>query len=219
MSLRLDRVHRRVTINSGRIVLTAILAFLPYSARGGGILGIDHRVGEDESGIWARNNQKFLGYGAILAGFAGGIWYGRDSELGRVFWQTVDASAISGLGAQALKFTFGRQRPRQTSDPNEWFSGHGNQSFPSGEVTLQAAFVTPFIVHYSSDHPWVWALEVLPAYMAVARVKSRAHWQSDVVAGWALGSAVGYWTAKRSDSPFSVQILPNALTIGWRRDF
>jgi hypothetical protein len=218
MSLRPDRLHRRVKI-SASIVLTANLALLPHSACGDGIFGIDHRVNRDESGIWARSNQKSLAYGVIVTGLVGGMWYGRDSELGRTFWQSVDAMAISGLGAQALKFTFGRKRPTQTSDPDDWFNGRNHQSFPSGEVTLQAAFVTPIIARYSSEQPWVWALEALPAYVAVARVKSQAHWQSDVLAGWALGSAVGYWTAKRSGSPFSVQILPNAVTIGWRRDF
>ncbi len=67
---------------------------------------------------------------------------------------------------------------------------------PSGEVTLQASFVTPFIVNYADRNPWVWALEVLPAYDAAARVKEGAHWQSDVLAGWALGTTVGYFAAK-----------------------
>jgi membrane-associated phospholipid phosphatase len=219
MWLRRDQLDRRLVLLGLASIVIASVGLQPRAAHGGGVFGIDHRVNQDESGIWARNNQKALGYGAILSAVAGGVYYGRDSELGWVSWQSVDAMAISGLGAQALKYATGRERPSKTSDPNEWFSGHNNHSFPSGEVTLQAAFVTPLIVHYKADHPWVWALEGLPAYMAVARVKSRGHWQSDILAGWALGSAVGYWTATRSGSPFSVQILPNTVTIGWRREF
>jgi hypothetical protein len=43
------------------------------------------------------------------------------------------------------------------------------RSFPSGEVTLQASFVTPFIVDYSKRHPWIWALEIFPAWDAYPR--------------------------------------------------
>jgi undecaprenyl-diphosphatase len=39
-----------------------------------------------------------------------------------------------------------------------------------------------------------------------------------VIAGWLLGSGVGYWTAKR-DLPFSVAILPRGVTIGFSKRF
>ena len=91
-------------------------------------------------------------------------------------------------------------------------------SFPSGEVTVQASFVTPLIVNYAHGNPWVWSLEVLPLYTGIARLKNQAHWQSDVIAGWALGTAVGYWSTRR-EVPFSVQILPRGLTVGISRSF
>jgi hypothetical protein len=53
----------------------------------------------------------------------------------------------------------------------------------------------------------VWALELLPAYDAVARMKAQAHWQTDVLAGWALGTEAGY-LATRWEMPIFVQILP-----------
>jgi undecaprenyl-diphosphatase len=58
----------------------------------------------------------------------------------------------------------------------------------------------------------------LPLYDAVARLKSRAHWQSDMIAGWALGTGVGYWTTTRA-TPLSVQILPGGLSIGFFKRF
>src|SRR5699024_6310439 len=61
--------------------------------------------------------------------------------------------------------------------------------------------------------PWVWALEAIPLYEAIGRVKVRAHWQSDVVAGWALGTALG-WYAHSRDIPILVQVLPDGLAIG-----
>ena len=101
--------------------------------------------------------------------------------------------------------------------PNPWFVG-GGDSFPSGEVTLQASFVTPIIVNYGRRYPWVWALELLPAYDAVARMKAQAHWQTDVLAGWALGTAVRYLTTTWDTSVF-VQILPHGLTVGFSKRF
>jgi hypothetical protein len=132
--------------------------------------------------------------------------------------QTIDSSVISGVASTVLKKAIGRARPEQGNNPNRWFRGSCCESFPSGEVTLQASFVTPFIVHYAGEHPWVWALELLPLYDGTARLKSHAHWQTDVIAGWLLGSGVGYWTAKR-DTPFSVAILPRGVTIGFSKRF
>ena len=172
----------------------------------------------DQNGIWARNYQTGIEYGAIAVEIAGSLWYGNDNELGHTFWQTIDSSTIAGLAATVLKDTVGRPRPYQGNDPNVWFKGHGYQSFPSGEVTLQASFVTPFIANYARQNPWVWSLEALPIYDAIARLKSQAHWQTDVIAGWALGTGVGYWSTTRA-TPLSVQILPGGLSIGFSKRF
>lgn len=179
--------------------------------------GFDHELALDQGGIWGRRYQTGLEYGVIAVEVAGSLWWGNDA-LGHTFWQTLDASAISGIGAVVLKRGFGRARPSQGGDPNRWFKGGCCESFPSGEVTLQASFVTPFIANYAREHPWVWALEALPAYDAVARLKSQAHWQSDVIAGWVLGSAVGYWATRR-ETPLSVQLLPGGASVGFYKRF
>jgi hypothetical protein len=189
-----------------------------HATAGGGPFGIDHELPLDQSGIWARKYQNGLQDGVIVLEVAGSLWFGNDDELGHTFWQTLDASVISGAGAQVLKYGFGRARPTQGDDPNLWFKGHGHQSFPSGEVTLQASFVTPFIANYARQNPWIWSLELLPVYDAFARMKSQAHWQSDVIAGWALGTAVGYWSATRT-TPISVQILPRGVSVGFSKRF
>lgn len=85
-------------------------------------------------------------------------------------------------------------------------------------MTLQAAFVTPIIVNYQAQHPWVWALEALPVYDAVARMKVHAHWQTDVLAGFALGSGFGV-LATRRETPFFVSILPSGVTAGIHASF
>ena len=185
------------------------------SARAG---GFDHEIAFDQSGIWARKYQTGLELGVIATEIGGALWFGNDDELGHTFWQTIDASVISGIGAQALKYAFSRARPYQGDNPDKWFQGSCCQSFPSGEVTLQASFVTPFIVNYAKYNPWIWALEALPIYDGIARMKAQAHWQTDVIAGWALGTGIGYWSTTR-DTPLSVQILPRGVSVGISKRF
>lgn len=195
-----------------------LLAGAATATAGGGPFGIDHEIGFDDSGIWARHNQLALQYGVIAVEAGGALILGAKDPLGRTFWQTIDASVASGIVAQAAKYAFGRERPGANNDPNAWFKGGCCHSFPSGEVTLQAAFVTPIIVNEEAQHPWVWALEALPVYDAVARMKVHAHWQTDVLAGFALGSGFGV-LATRRETPFFVSILPGGVTAGIHASF
>ena len=153
--------------------------------------GIDHVVTYDNSGIWNRNAQQALLYTLVGGEIAGALWEGGESRLGKTFWQSIDSSAIGAVSSEALKHIFTRARPDQSSDPNLWFQGHGHYSFPSGEVTTVSAIVTPFVLEYGHDYPGVYALELLPVYDAIARVKVQAHWQTDVMARFALGTLTG----------------------------
>jgi hypothetical protein len=184
----------------------------------GGPLGIDHKLSYDNSGIWKRSDQLALMELMIAGEVAGGIWEGGETRLGRTDWQAIDASAAGGLAAEVLKDAFARPRPRQNDNPNTWFQGRGNYSFPSGEVTAVSAIVTPFVLEYGAENPSVYALELLPLYDGVARMKVQAHWQSDVLAGFALGTAAGYQASHR-DSPFVLGLMPHAVVIGIRRSW
>ena len=48
----------------------------------------------------------------------------------------------------------------------------GHNSFSSGEVMLVTMAVTPFVFEYGPEHPGGHALELLPLYDGIARVKS-----------------------------------------------
>ena len=184
----------------------------------GGPFGIDHRLHYDNSGIWNRNNQKALMYGSILTVGVGALALGDDSKLGDTFWRSVDSMVITGVAATGMKYTFRRERPSQTASPNQWFKSSSAQSFPSGEVAAISAAVTPFIVNYGEDHPAVYALALLPAYDAVARMKVRGHWQSDVLVGAALGTGIGIWSARRH-SPLILGWLPGGFLVGFIHHF
>jgi undecaprenyl-diphosphatase len=184
----------------------------------GGPFGIDHRLHYDNSGVWKRSNQTALIYGTIVTVGVGALAFGDDNKLGDTFWRSVDAMVISGVGTTAMKYTFRRERPSQTADPNRFFKGRHAQSFPSGEVSTITAAVTPFIVNYGDEHPAVYALALLPAYDAVARVKTRGHWQSDVLIGAAIGTGVGIWAAHRKSS-LIVGWLPGGFSVGYVHHF
>ncbi|MFC5525710.1 phosphatase PAP2 family protein [Rhodanobacter ginsengisoli] len=200
------------------LAVVAAIATSGTAMASGGPLGIDHRLHYDNSGIWKRSNQNALMYGTILTVAGGALAFGDNDKLGDTFWRSVDAMVIAGVGAQAMKYTFQRERPSQTSDPNRFFQGSHAQSFPSGEVTAISAAVTPFIVNYGHDHPAVYALALLPAYDAVARMKTRGHWQSDVLVGAALGTGVGIWAARRH-SPLIIGWLPGGFQVGFVHHF
>jgi len=200
-----------------RLTFVCLSLAAPTAMAGGGPLGIDRRLPQNEQGIWGRSQQRAL-EGIVVGGtLFGAVWEGSDSRLGRTFWQATDSIVLGQVGYLVLNNTFRRLRPSRTDSPNEWFKS-GGHSFPSGEVTAIGSAVTPFVLEYGLDTPAVHALELLPLYDAVARVKSQAHWQSDVLAGWALGTTAGYYAHSR-DVPFSVRILRHGLNVGWRKQF
>ena len=184
--------------------------------------GIDHLVPYDDSGIWKRSNQEVVEYGLIAAEVGGALWEGGESRLGKTFWRSIDSSVAAGLVAQVMKVAFSRVRPIDSGpggNPNLWFQGHGNESFPSGEVTAVSSIVTPFMLEYGHDHPGVYALALLPVYDAIARVKIQAHWQTDVLAGFALGTGTAWLIHRSPNSPFILQVMPHGIYIGLSKHF
>jgi membrane-associated phospholipid phosphatase len=198
--------------------MACLLAYAAAAMAGGGPLGIDHRWNEDDSGIWKRSNQSALLGVMVIGDLGAALWEGGETRIGKTMWQSVDSMLLSTVAADAGKFVFTRARPTQTDDPNKWFQGHGHYSFPSGEVSTISGIVTPFVLEYHNDHPWVWALEALPAYDAVARMKVHAHWQTDVLAGWAVGTAAGYYAHSR-DSPWTLGVLPHGVSVGFHKQW
>ena len=178
--------------------------------------GIDHPVTVEDSGIWVRSNQNLLRYGLLIGDIALAVWEGGETRLGKSAWQSIDSVAVAGVTAEVGKRVFGRLRPTETNDPNQWFQG--GRSFPSGEVAEISGIVTPYVLEYGHDHPSAYLLELLPAYDAIARVKVGAHWQTDVLAGWALGTATGY-LAHRRESPFILGVLPHGFGVGFKKRF
>jgi len=187
-------------------------------ARAAGPLLIDHRITKDDSAIWNPSVERDVLLAATLGQLGLALWEGGGSKLGDTAWRGIDSEVIGAAATEALKHVFTRERPSETSDPNRFFAGGSNHSFPSGEAAEAASLVTPYLVAYGGQHPALYALTALPLYVGIARIKAQAHWQSDVLAGWAVGGAAG-WYASRRDSPFLLQIMPHGIQVGWKKKF
>lgn len=181
------------------------------------IAQIDHKVTYDNSGIWSHSSQQAV-EGLTLATLIGGaLWEGGEDRLGKTYWQSIDSVLLGAVGSTAGKYIFTRSRPSQTDDPNKWFQGKGHYSFPSGEATFESAAVTDFVLEYGHEYPAVYALELLPLYIGVGRVKLQAHWQTDVLAGWALGFGAGYLAHEHG--PWTLQVMPHGVQAGFKTQF
>jgi hypothetical protein len=178
----------------------------------------DHRITYDNSGIWSHNSQQVVEGLTLAAILGGGLWEGGQDRLGKTYWQSLDSIVLGAIGSTAGKYIFTRARPSQTDDPNKWFQGKGHYSFPSGEVTFESAAVTDFVLEYGKEYPAAYALELLPMYIAIGRVKLQAHWQTDVLAGWALGFGAGY-LAHQPDNPWILSALPHGAAVGFKTRF
>jgi len=181
--------------------------------------GFDHLVTYDDSGIWSSRTQLDLSYATTATVVAGAIFVDSGSRMGKTFDRSMDAMVMSLATTTAMKYAFQRERPDQGNGSGAFFAGSGNHSFPSGEVAQLSAAVTPFILEYHHDHPWVYALALLPAYDAVARVKVHEHWQTDVLAGAAIGTGFGIYAHKR-ETPLFFHMLPDGGGMfGYRKAF
>src|SRR6478735_1259440 len=176
-------------------VVMLLLAPLPALAGCPPFDWIDHVVTYDNSGIWNRDYQKDLAAAAALTVIGGALFTDNHSRIGRTFDQTFDSMILTAGTTTAMKYVFSRERPSQNADPCDFFDGAGHQSFPSGEVAEMSAVVTPFILEYGDDHPWVY-----------------------VLVGAGVGIAWGFYAHNRK-TPLILGYLPGGLMVGYHKEF
>jgi hypothetical protein len=117
----------------------------------------------------------------------------------REAWEMVEAGGLSITTSIVFKFIAGRERPDQTSDPNEWRDS--GSSFPS--IHASAAFAVGAVLAESGNDDYRVVRRVL-GYGAVAcftafeRLKHNAHWLSDDVAGAAIGGSTAHYILDRN---------------------
>jgi undecaprenyl-diphosphatase len=202
----------------GTVIVVANLALFVCIAEdlfdGGGLVShdkavlnwfLDHRT---ETMIRAA---KFIGTFAgfvslMCVGIALGLWLWRRDLLLAI--APLASLLVAGIASAVSKVVFGRERP-----PIEVRSIHiSSPAFPSGHATdaaaffLAAAFVLAIVV---AKRRWARVVLIgtaiaLAGMVGISRLVLAVHWLSDVVAGWALGTAIAIttvlslWRAPRS---------------------
>ena len=179
---------------------------------------IDHRVAYDASGAWNPNAYRRTVDALTIAEIGGALWEGSESRLGRTLWQGMDAQLIAGLSSSAGQYVFTRVRPKDSDNPCLWFEGGSHHSFPSVETAVATALVTPITLEYARDYPVMYGLLLVPVYVGVGRIKNQAHWQTDVIAGWAIGGISG-WYAHGRETPILIEVLPHGFAVGLHAQF
>ena len=179
---------------------------------------IDHIVPYDQSGIWNPNVYRTLEEVMTWGQVGLALWEGGENRLGNTAWRGIDSEIIAGVSTEVLKATFRRQRPINNPNPNSWGMCTSNCSFTSGEAAEAASIVTPYMIEYGKDYPAVYLLSIIPLYIGVARIKAQAHWQTDVIGGWAVGGLSG-WYAESRDQPLLLQVMPHGIFVGLKKNF
>jgi len=214
-----DRRDRKMkSLGQLALCVAVVFATLPAAGQNCGWSHIDHTVSYDASGVWNPNVYRGLVGALTVAQIGGAVWEGSDTRFGKTMWQGIDSEIIAGVSATAGKYIFTRARPSAADNPCLWFQGGSNYSFPSGEASVAAALVTPYILEYGSDYTATYALLLLPLYVGAGRIKNQAHWQTDVLAGWAVGGLSG-WFAHSRDVPITIQLLPHGFEVGYKAQF
>ena len=203
-----------------RILLAVVLPLITFAcgAQSCGWSRVDHRVSYDASGVWSPHVYRSVVGALTVAQIGGAVWEGAETRFGKTMWQGIDSEIIASVSATAGKSIFTRVRPSTTDNLCLWFHGGSNYSFPSGEASVAAALVTPYVLEYGSEYPATYALLLLPLYVGAGRIKNQAHWQTDVLAGWAVGGLSG-WYAHSREVPIMIELLPHGFAVGYKQQF
>ncbi len=189
------------------------------------------RFAIDNNSLAAHNLSNYFWYGsfALPPLLLAGKETRNDAGIITLMWgETVLLN--SGLTLLA-KFAFKRARPF-TYDPNadvemkETFNA--KTSFFSGHVSMTAAntfFAAKVYSDYYPDSKWkpiVWGTAItIPAITSYLRVRAGRHFLTDVMAGYAVGAAVGYLVPhfhknRKPDKDLSFYGGLNGFALDWR---
>jgi len=131
-----------------------------------------------------------LGGAVLIQGLMG------DKPALKLSFDMMEAAALAGGTAFALKFATGRQRPNETLDSNHWFKN--GASFPSVHTSVAFAAATAFAERDADNiiarRIVAYGLATGTAYL---RLKDNQHWLSDTVAGAAIGISTGLYVNHR----------------------
>ena len=144
-----------------------------------------------------------------------------DAELRDAGIGCATSVLVSSAFRVVLQLTITRERPRQSLDPGHvslpWRRKWQGASFPSGHVANPAACAS-FVSHRFSIGAAEPIMYGVVGAIGLGRIADGQHWPSDVVAGAAMGFAIGKAVAERhhrrlEDSGVSGRIAPTHIPI------
>ncbi|MFV0279921.1 MAG: phosphatase PAP2 family protein [Rhodoblastus sp.] len=140
---------------------------------------------------------------------AWGVWlYARRRPIGPVFEPLIRASAalcVAFAMKDQLKYAFGRTWPETWVNNNPSFikdgvfgffpfhGGTGWSAFPSGHTATISAFAATLWMLWPKGRPLCAAAVAIPV---TGLLGADYHWVSDIIAGGALGAAIGVVAAR-----------------------
>jgi hypothetical protein len=152
------------------------------------------------------------GNGGYLAAFSAATWgfgaLSRDEELRHTGSAMMKGLLLDAIVVASLKSAVGRSRP-DGSDSRSFPSGHTSGAFAISTVLARRHGLRVAIPAYG-----------LAALAAVARMEDKRHYLSDVVAGAALGVAIGQLvTPKPRQDSGGLQVVAGPSKVGLRLKF
>ena len=159
---------------------------------------------------------SYAGIGVSAVSLGAGLLF-KNAELRDTGRDAVEAELFAaGIVTPLLKKTFGRLRPAQGSDADEYRPLSSDQSFPSGHSTEAFAVASVFAAR---SRGWVVPVVAyaLASGVGLARMNDRAHFASDVVAGALIGTAIGHSVVHRHAPEGEKALSWNLVPVAARR--
>ena len=160
---------------------------------------------------------QYGGNGFVLVpGLA--LWYAggellNNTRMRRSAVVAFESFVYSGILANVVKYSLHRHRP-DYSDRSTLYNGpslstdDNFHSFVSGHASTAFSIASVFATEYQ-DVAWVPIVAYsLATLVALSRINDNRHWTSDVLAGAAIGWAVGTTLSKLNSSESSITISP-----------
>lgn len=187
------------------------------------------RYAQDNSGAGADNVAGVVRrfgqpevYGVVALGLLGAGLATRRPEITRTGGRLAASLALAGATVQVGKILFGRPRPEQSLDADEYSPFSGQAAMPSGHSAL--AFALASSLADDIHRPWATVgLYGMATAVGWSRLNDNRHWLSDVAAGALVGItsaklASGRWRIFGLRPP-SIIVGPGRAGLAWQAEF
>ena len=146
---------------------------------------------------------------AIVAAYGGLGLLLKDSRMQDTALLAAESFLAANAAGTLIKYTAGRARP-YAEDGKRRFTPFrfksARTSFPSGHTVSAFSLASVFAARSESRAVKVMVYS-LASSVALQRIYADKHWASDVLAGAALGTAVGRWVAAKKEKSGSSSVL------------